>query len=628
MDENRIVFSNNSFVSFTPMNRMKVFAFFPLILLILYSTTLSKTLTTDILIIQAGTGGTSAAISAARMGAKVILTEPYSWLGGMLTSAGVSGTDGNDQLPSGIWGEFRDSLVRRYGSKAALSTGWVSNTLFEPHIGNEIFKNMTASLPSLNILYHTEWKNIRKVKNNWIATCIQNGKTIKIKAKILIDGTDMGDVAAHVGVKYDLGMDDKTVTGEPIALDSPVNIIQDFTYAAILKEYQDGKAPVITRPADYDRSKYHCACDTFDCRLKTHPCKTMLSYAQLPNNKYMINWPIYGNDYYFNLVENNAAERQKVLQQAKNHTMGFLYFIQQELGYKNLGIADDEYPTPDGLPFMPYYREGRRIKGLVQINMNHAERPFDQPNALFRTGIAVGDYPIDHHHGKNAKVPKLEYVPIPSFNVPTGSLIPKEVDNLIMADKAISVTNIMNGATRLQPVILQIGQAAGTLAAISIEKNIKPSQVNIRLLQSSLLKNKVYLMPYLDVDKYDPAFESIQRIGATGILRGKGMPFKWANQTWFYPDSTVSRKTFQSGIRSWQPNFRLWNEDDEESVSQTDLTKTILELGRLNNIILSGMTKPDGNSDHAVSRKEISMAIDKYIDAFNIKKVDFNGNVK
>lgn len=609
------------------MNKMHVFVIFPLLVLMLYSASVSKTLTTDILIIQAGTGGTAAAISAARMGAKVILTEPHSWLGGMLTAAGVSGTDGNDQLPSGIWGEFRDSLERRYGSKSALSTGWVSNTLFEPHVGNEIFKNMTSSLPSLTILYHTEWKDIRKVKQNWIATCIQNGQTIKIKTKILIDGTDMGDVAAHAGVKYDLGMDDKAITGESIALDTPVNIIQDFTYAGILKEYKDGKAPVITKPPDYDKSKYHCSCDTFDCTLKTHPCKTMLSYAKLPHNKYMINWPIYGNDYYYNLVESNEAERQKILQRAKNHTLGFLYYIQQELGFKNLGIADDEYPTPDGLPFMPYYREGRRIRGLVQINMNHAERPYDQPAPLYRTGIAVGDYPIDHHHGKNATVPRLEYVPIPSFNVPAGALIPKELDNLIIADKAISVTNIMNGATRLQPVILQIGQAAGTLAAICIEKKIKPSRVNIRLLQSSLLKNKVYLMPYLDVDKEDAAFEPIQRIGATGILRGKGVPYKWANQTWFYPDSTISRKDFQLGIKSWQPDFNLWAENEDTILSYSDLIQVLHFLSKSNNVIIDSATYLNWPMADFPSRKKIAVLLDQLIHPFEIKSIDWAGHL-
>ena len=610
------------------MYKMILFIILPFLISKFFSAQHTKTFTTDILIIQASTGGTAAAISAARMGSKVILTEPDSWLGGMLTSAGVSGTDGNDQLPSGIWGEFRDSLEKRYGSKKALSTGWVSNTLFEPHIGNQIFNNMAASLHSLHILYHTDWKEIKKLDDQWIATCIQNGKTIKIKARILIDGTDMGDVAAKVGATYDLGMDDKTSTGESIALDTPVNIIQDFTYAAILKEYPDGKTPVIAQPPGYTKSKYHCSCDTFDCTLKTHPCKTMLSYAKLPNNKYMINWPIYGNDYYYNLVESDRAARQKILQQAKNHTMGFLYYIQQELGFINLGIADDEYPTPDGLPFMPYYREGRRIKGIVQINMNHAERPFDQANALYRTGIAVGDYPIDHHHGKNAKVPRLDYVPIPSFNIPAGALIPKEVNNLIMADKAISVTNIMNGATRLQPVVLQIGQAAGTMAAICINKKIKPHQLHIRYLQSLLLKDKVYLMPYLDVDKKDPAFESIQRIGASGILRGKGIPYKWANQTWFYPDSTITRKDFQAGIKSWEQNFNLWSENDLQPTSYADVIDVINTISML--FIKKSDFRPDSNwsSSKILSRKEIAILLDKSIDPFDLKSIDWNGNIK
>ena len=71
---------------------------------------------TDVLIIGGGASGTAAAIASARMGSKTILVAEDQWLGGMLTSAGVSAVDGNTKLPSGVWGEFRDSLVVRYGS--------------------------------------------------------------------------------------------------------------------------------------------------------------------------------------------------------------------------------------------------------------------------------------------------------------------------------------------------------------------------------------------------------------------------------------------------------------------------------------------------------------------------------
>ena len=56
--------------------------------------------------------------------------------------------------------------------------------------------------------------------------------------------------------------------------------------------------------------------------------------------------------------------------------MCFLYFIQHELGYNTLGLADDEYPTEDKLPFIPYYRESRRIHGKVRFTLNHIVAPY------------------------------------------------------------------------------------------------------------------------------------------------------------------------------------------------------------------------------------------------------------
>ena len=73
---------------------------------------------------------------AARCGAFYVNNR---WLGGMLTSAGVPAFDGNNAMPAGLFGEFRQHLYDYYGGANAVSTGWVSNTLFEPHIGDSIF---------------------------------------------------------------------------------------------------------------------------------------------------------------------------------------------------------------------------------------------------------------------------------------------------------------------------------------------------------------------------------------------------------------------------------------------------------------------------------------------------------
>src|SRR5512143_2334176 len=106
----------------------------------------------DVLVVGGGTGGTAAAIQSARLGARTIVAEPTPWLGGMLSAAGVSATDGNHRLPSGIWREFRQRIYAHYGGPDAVATGWVSNTHFEPHVADRVFKEMAAAEGLLRVL--------------------------------------------------------------------------------------------------------------------------------------------------------------------------------------------------------------------------------------------------------------------------------------------------------------------------------------------------------------------------------------------------------------------------------------------------------------------------------------------
>ena len=112
----------------------------------------------------------------------------------------------------------------------------------------------------------------------------------------------------------------------------------------------------------------------------------------------------------------------------------------------------------------------------------------------------MGDYPIDHHHKRNPTAPQhLWFVPVPSFSVPLGALVPETVDGLVVADKAISVSNVANGTTRLQPVVLLTGQAAGALAALAARDGREPRAVPVREVQRALLDAGAFLLPYLDV---------------------------------------------------------------------------------------------------------------------------------
>jgi len=154
----------------------------------------------------------------------------------------------------------------------------------------------------------------------------------------------------------------------------------------------------------------------------------------------------------------------------------------------------------------------------------------------------VGDYPVDHHHGKNPEAPKIGFPSIHSFNIPLASLIPEKLDGLIVCEKGISVSNLVNGCTRLQPCVLLTGQAAGILAALSVQKHRQPRDISIRAVQQALLDQHAYLMPYADLSPTDPNFEAIQRIGATGLLRGRAISSSWENKTFFDADSLCNGK--------------------------------------------------------------------------------------
>lgn len=507
----------------------------------------------DVLVVGGGTSGVAAGIQAARSGVNAMIVEEGPWLGGMLTSAGVSAVDGNYNLRSGIFGEFCDSLAAHYGGWDSLKTGWVSNILFEPSVGNRIFNSMTSAENRLDVRYGLGFEKAEKLSRGW-KVYFRNpsdGKCMIVKTKILIDATELGDVAAACGAGYRVGMDSRYDTGEEIAPEKANDIVQDMTYVAILKDFGPDADMTIDCPEGYDADDFINSCKgprstgaTYGRVLWTP--QEMIDYGRLPGGKYMINWPIDGNDYYANVIEMSPQERQAVFEKAKNYTKCFIYYIQSELGYKNLGIADDEFPTSDGFPLIPYHREARRIDGEVLFTMNHAAKPFEQTQPLYRTGIAVGDYSIDHHHFAHPdydNIPKLNFGSIASFNVPLGALVPKGVDDLIVAEKSISVTNIMNGATRLQPVVMQIGQAAGALAALAVSRGTKVRDVPVRDVQDKLLASRCYIMPYMDLKPGDEGFGAIQRIGATGLMKGEPRYMDWSNQTWFASgDAAIIRR--------------------------------------------------------------------------------------
>ena len=582
----------------------------------------TDTIEVDVLVIGGTTSGISAGIQASRLGAKTLVVEETPWLGGMLTSSGVSAVDGNHHMPSGIWNEFRELLRYRYGGADALSTGWVSNTLFEPHIGDSIFKAMAAKEELLKVIYEYYPVSVQKKGIRVTGATFQNmqGEILRVKARITIDATDLGDGLAMAGATYRLGMDAKIETGEDIAPSENNDIVQDITWVAILKDYGNGDHVTLTKPAEYDPDLYRECCNLIEDGNNVN-CDMMLNYGRLPNKKYMINWPRNGNDIYLNVVEMSREQRIVELQKAKNRTLGFVYYIQHELGYKHLGLADDEFDTPDQLAYTPYHREGRRMDGLVRFTYNHVMNPYGRPDPLYRTGISVGDYPVDHHHKCNPAAPELAFLPVPSFCIPVGALIPEKIDGLIVSDKAISVTNLINGSTRLQPVVLLTGQAAGVLAALCIAEEKQPRDVSVRKIQQNLLGAQAYIMPLYDVKPDDQHFQAIQRIAATGILKTEGQPYHWANRTWFYPDTTITTGELCGGLNSFYKSNIIPQDDSLTLDICLGLLSTI-KGQKINTDIIEHWNEISCRpfqSDMPLLKRELAVIIDRHLDPFSLK---------
>ena len=599
------------------------------------------TQTKDIVVIGGGASGCSASVAAARLGSKVLVVEELPWLGGMLTSAGVTAVDGNYNMRAGIFEEFEQKLADYYGGWDKLMTSWVSYVMFEPHVGEQMFEELVAAEKNIDLRKETKYVSAEKLQKGWKVTIedLKTGKQSTVKCKVLIDCTELGDVAKAVGVDYRLGFDAKSDTGERIAYDEAQNIVQDLTMVATIKDFGPDADMTIPMPEGYRVEDFRNCCinplyaDPDRNETKTHSVEMMMSYGRLPNGKIMLNWPVAANDIYLNIVEMTPQEREEALTVARNRTLGYVYFIQTALGLKNWGLADDEYPTEDKLAMIPYHRESRRIRGEAFYVLDAMERPYDF--SFYRAGAAVGDYPVDHHHYMHPEWERLEqlpFYPIPSYTVPAGVTVPLGVEDMLVGEKSISVSNLANGATRLQPVVTQIGQVVGTIAAVAVRNNVRVREVSVREVQKELLAASMYLQPFRDLPKDSEDFAVLQRIGSTGIMQGYGKPVGWANQTWFKIDEPARLCDLYLDEYYGIPHV-----DDETPLTRCALEEILAGItgeqkqhcgGHQGCGACGGCAHHGAAEEPVLTRLEAARIIDSTLHPFESVDVDWAGNLK
>ncbi len=471
----------------------------------------SSVLTADVLVVGGGTGGTAAAVQAARRGAKTIFVSEFPWLGGMLTTAGVSAPDGNElaAFQTGLWGQFLRELQQR--QPGGLDWGWVSFFTYDPRIGAQIFADWVKCLPNLQWICGQTAQDVLCEGSRISGVRFAD---FTVSAKITLDATELGDLLALAEVPHRWGWEFQAELGEPSAPTASNAVTQRYsvqspTWVAIMQDFGEGAAaPEIPAPP-VDNP------DRFTDAWKGYTPEQFLNYGRLPGGLLMINWPIRGNDYGEGVdrLIGSQASRQEFLQESLWHTQSFARFIQTELGSR-YGLAQNIFPITttenqqnsplvrSAFALHPYYRESRRLRGIRTVREQDilpvvggkvAKLPIDSQGIC--DTIAIGNYANDHHYntGDIPLQPKSirwggRWTGTP-FTIPYSALIPATTDGLLVCEKNISVSHIANGATRLQPVVMNIGQAAGMAAALCAASGCQPRDLPVRVLQEALLQD-------------------------------------------------------------------------------------------------------------------------------------------
>ena len=396
-----------------------------------------ETRTYDVVVVGAGSGGVSAAIQAARMGMRVALLEETDWVGGQMAAAGVSFGDWYLRFPAGtgLYADFVDRVRAYYGdpvrfppSGKPIGTCYfgTGNQCWEPHVGRQILMAMLAEA-SVDLELRTRVTGV--VRSGNLVQGVDTDRAIRFLAQVLIDATECGDVIPLTGARYRVGRSSSD------AID-PMACIQDITYVAVMRRYDNGVPPslqVTAPPPGYGTlgeefativsadGDSHAGWDIhYPVNWAVHNAYRGMPDSQNPVaydadtfeliSKTGANW---ANDYpghYLEWVDGSVvrhwrgaltveyledrAVRHQTDCAAKLMSLSFVYYAQQVLGASDWSLADDEgYDTPYNiedndcpnippelkplerlLPVMPYIRESRRIEALHMLTTADLER--------------------------------------------------------------------------------------------------------------------------------------------------------------------------------------------------------------------------------------------------------------
>ena len=396
----------------------------------------------DLCVYGGNASGVMTAYAAACRGLDVLVVEPTCRLGG-LTTGGLGLTDiGNKQVVKGLGLDFYRKVGAHYGALEQ----WV----FEPSVALNVIEGY-ASHPGITVVKNHHICSVSKEGTVIRSISVAEGcDTLTFSAKCFADCSYEGDLLAMAGVSYHAGREDNSVYGEtwngvqmlhehqmpdgvdpfvvpgdpssgllPEISDAQLNpkgtgdrLIQAYNYRICLTDSLENMIP-IEKPEKYDPARYELLLRLFDAQPDKRLLRNYFIWSQMPNRKTDVNnrggfsTDAIGSNHNYPFA--SYEERQEIIQNHKDYTLGLLYFyghdprVPEELREEMLrwGLPKDEYLETGHWTPQLYIRECRRMIGEYVATQADCENKLIAP-----AGIAYAAYSMDSHNCQRIVIKK------------------------------------------------------------------------------------------------------------------------------------------------------------------------------------------------------------------------------
>ena len=424
--------------------------------------------TYDVIVAGGGPAGIAAAVSAARTGARTALIERYGILGGMLTSGHVQpilgyaqGWTMYDEIVELLTKGHEDApkMVTRNGKEIGIDLEEAKYRLLQLCVDNGVYVYLQTVVADVL----KEGNRVTGVK-----ICTPMGLQ-ELKASVVVDSTGDGFVAALAGAPFEMGRSSDGKC-QPVTLEFTVDNVDETVGITAW-----GGSDPVTLP---DGTKYSDACKAANARGELPENVTIVRLHRTANagernvNATQVN----GRN---SLTVEGIVESELLLRQQVQPIMEFLR--KTAPGFANARVKSSASTLG--------VRETRRFVGEYVISDSDVE-----VGARFEDVVVhKAWFLIDIHNPAGGGQAEKRSQPATPYDIPYRSLVPLEVEGLLLSGRNISGTHRAHASYRVMGVAMATGQAAGTAAALCALDGCTPRELDYRKVQRALEDRGVQL---------------------------------------------------------------------------------------------------------------------------------------